>query len=539
MANIRPNDLPTAGSVPADAAIMIDNGVSVEKATPLQVTDAARPLASQADAEAGADNVKIMSSLRVKQAIDVLRAALLAAGGADLIGAIGGDTAQDKFTALDPLITLGTAQTLGTRLARLNLPTSGAGAVYAFGTNGPNAGANFNGLQIGGGDALWGTEGVYVGGDGHPVWLRWQPTRNYSPIENVIYPTAAQGHAQKVNGTNQLTYVDGSTFDPAWVGRKIYWGTETYRVASAAGSTITVTTTAGAPIVFSGSATAIYHVFYVYGTGICNVSGSTVTHVSGDPFLYFAADPAHELKINGTTRAVSSGAGAPYTLTLSAPPGDVTGATYEYFTDIDDTMVQLRLQKFLGSTEENITKGVKPWCYFERTQAAGGGLHYPVHYGSGDGKAQITLMPDGTTRFGWHGSIANPNVDTTNYFELDSATTGINPAFRARGVDTNIGLGFDTKGTGAVTFTSGSFGRINFRIYGSNAPDYLVTDAATGAPFLAAEGASATIDIPIIPKGAAGRVRFGTFVAHGDVAITGHLEIKDVGGVIRKLAIVA
>lgn len=89
MPAIRPDDLPAAVTVPADAALIIDNGLTVEKATPLQVMNAARSLASQAEAEAGADNVKVMSALRVKQAIDAqaVSVAILAAdAGAGLIG---------------------------------------------------------------------------------------------------------------------------------------------------------------------------------------------------------------------------------------------------------------------------------------------------------------------------------------------------------------------------------------------------------------------------------------------------------------------
>ena len=67
---IRPKDLPAAPSVPTSASIMVDNGVTVDKATPIQVVDAAIPLASQADAEAGVDNTKRVTALRVKQAID-------------------------------------------------------------------------------------------------------------------------------------------------------------------------------------------------------------------------------------------------------------------------------------------------------------------------------------------------------------------------------------------------------------------------------------------------------------------------------------
>lgn len=72
MATIRPDELPAAASVVPGAAIIVDNGATVEKATPIQVVDAAIPLASQAEAEAGADNAKRVTPLRVAQAIDAL-----------------------------------------------------------------------------------------------------------------------------------------------------------------------------------------------------------------------------------------------------------------------------------------------------------------------------------------------------------------------------------------------------------------------------------------------------------------------------------
>ena len=66
---IRPKDL-DPGTPLAAADLIFDNGTQVLRANPLQIMDAARPLASQAEAEVGADNVKLVSSLRVKQAID-------------------------------------------------------------------------------------------------------------------------------------------------------------------------------------------------------------------------------------------------------------------------------------------------------------------------------------------------------------------------------------------------------------------------------------------------------------------------------------
>lgn len=69
MPAIRPEDLPAAATVTPGAAIMIDNGTIVEKATPGQIVDTAAPVASQAEAEAGTDNSKRVTPLRVTQYI--------------------------------------------------------------------------------------------------------------------------------------------------------------------------------------------------------------------------------------------------------------------------------------------------------------------------------------------------------------------------------------------------------------------------------------------------------------------------------------
>lgn len=111
MATIRPDALPAAASVNPAAALVVDDGVTVEKATPLQVVDSGVPLASQAEAEAGASNTTRMSPLRVAQAIDVLGVSLAllnstdADEGASMVGTEGGGSVQDLFDGIDFLAT--------------------------------------------------------------------------------------------------------------------------------------------------------------------------------------------------------------------------------------------------------------------------------------------------------------------------------------------------------------------------------------------------------------------------------------------------
>jgi len=72
MAVIPPRDLNAAASVSDTDVLIVDKGSSVEKALPSQIVDAAIPLASQVEAEAGTDNAKRVTPLRVKQAIDAI-----------------------------------------------------------------------------------------------------------------------------------------------------------------------------------------------------------------------------------------------------------------------------------------------------------------------------------------------------------------------------------------------------------------------------------------------------------------------------------
>ena len=66
----KPADLAPASTVTGTAAIIVDNGVTVEKATPRQIVDAGRPISSESQAVEGTDNQTTMTPLTVKQAID-------------------------------------------------------------------------------------------------------------------------------------------------------------------------------------------------------------------------------------------------------------------------------------------------------------------------------------------------------------------------------------------------------------------------------------------------------------------------------------
>lgn len=68
MANIPVRDMTKSGTPSGSSLIVFDDG-TMKKGTVASMADAVRPVASQSEAQAGADNAKTMTSLRVKESI--------------------------------------------------------------------------------------------------------------------------------------------------------------------------------------------------------------------------------------------------------------------------------------------------------------------------------------------------------------------------------------------------------------------------------------------------------------------------------------
>lgn len=99
MANVLPRDLSGVpdGEVNPNSAVIVDDGSGVFKSTPAQLVASGFPVASQAEAEAGAVNNKAMTPQRVSQAIDALgvsQAVLASSAGAEMVG-FGANTVAD------------------------------------------------------------------------------------------------------------------------------------------------------------------------------------------------------------------------------------------------------------------------------------------------------------------------------------------------------------------------------------------------------------------------------------------------------------
>lgn len=416
-----------------------------------------------------------------------------------------------------------------------------------FGRNAVNSG---DGLQIGGGDASYGETGVLLAPDGHGTWLRFQPSIDNSPIELVVYPSASQGRATATAGSNTITRVSGANFASSWVGKKFYFGTEIYLVASVTPpSVLTVTTTGGAPVSFASTYTETFHVAFIYGSGVCSTNGTLVTRISGEPFVFSGI--ASNITINGTTYTVAS-FNSINSLTLTGSAGVQNSVLYSYEGIVNDQLTTLRLQKLIGADEENLSFFAKYDGYWIHSLYAGAGQYRKIVFGSGERQPgvlakQLVAQANGDITIGGDFNneavrVLNQTEVLTNRFETQAAATGFAPAWASRGVDTNVPLGLDMKGSGELRITQ-DFSRTLLKVQGNGSTVNWLNIAAetTGSPpniFVDTASGDADVDIKITPKGA-GVVRVGNWISNADAPINGYITIKDAAGNVRKLATIA
>lgn len=126
------------------------------------------------------------------------------------------------------------------------------------------------------------------------------------------------------------------------------------------------------------------------------------------------------------------------------------------------------------------------------------------------------------------------SANAVNLLQIGNTATGVRVALQARGTDTNVGVGIDTKGSGDILFSSQAYGSINFQIGGGtvNAVNYLsVSGAAIGnAPNMVASGSDTNIGINWKTKGT------GTYnFMCGDG--TSQFQITPVAGATRAITV--
>jgi phosphotransferase system HPr-like phosphotransfer protein len=156
-----------------------------------------------------------------------------------------------------------------------------------------------------------------------------------------------------------------------------------------------------------------------------------------------------------------------------------------------------------------------------------------------NGSGRVSIQTNGTSQTEQL-RIAH-TASAVNFVQVTGAVTGASGTISSQGSDANIGLNITTKGTFGGVFRN-SAGSIVFSWDHSNTAtqNYLASASASvgSAPSLSSKGTDTNIDLTLVPKGT-GNVRFGTFTADMTLVVQGFIEVKDSGGTIRKLAVIA
>lgn len=428
------------------------------------------------------------------------------------------DLKQGLNSSLTALATPGSIGTIATRTTRLNLGTNGLGAVYAFGRNSHNAGGEYSGLQIGGGYAADGTDGVTIGPDGHASWPRIQPSKDLSPVELAIYSTMKQGFGSVVAAGNQITYVSGSSFGGMAVGKKIYIDETAYLISANTGTVITVTTLGGGAVSFASSTTVVFHYGYISGSGLCSISGSTVTRISGDPFLPFYSLSSFVFKTGGTARTVTSFTDTE-TYGLSTGPGDTGSTSYSFEVDINDQISTFRIAKMIGADEENLSLYSRYDGYWIHALKAGSGEYRKIVLGSGEAggnlNKQIVIQKNGDLSLGGDASaealkVLAPSGTPVNRFEVQAGVTGSPMKLRAKGSDTNVGVNVDVKGSQDFKVMADDTRTLLHVVGGASVVNYMkLFSAATGfGAVIQTLGSDSSVPLTFDVKGTTSNVTF-------------------------------
>jgi hypothetical protein len=359
------------------------------------------------------------------------------------------------------------------------------GSYYRFGRIKGGA----TGLVVGGAEPSESQDGNVVYADSYAGWSAIQPTKYTSSTEIAVQPSDAVGTLETQAGTGNVIRQSGETFNPDWIGRRIYLPGETYIVDTVTdGDNLTVKNVGGSPVSFPTTETKNFQVTGILMVGSGTLAGGTFTRTTGDPFVP-GTGFEYNINLNGTLYAVGSIVDSD-TVTVISPPAD---GNYNYIatTTIDDIAAAVRVHKTTGLTaEQNITLAAYASGKFHLYSATSDTEDFPFFIGNefesgGEERRQISLYTDGYTAIG------------------GDAGSSLQIPYQEGFVATKAEI-------------VGSTNSVIIRSVSSN-PD---------------------ADMLISAKGT-GHVGFGFHVASADAPVTGYIEIKDLDGIVRKLAVIS
>jgi hypothetical protein len=337
---------------------------------------------------------------------------------------------------------------------------------------------------------------------------------------------------------NAAAVIDNNNAQP--ISFRTATSSEQFRVAHTASAVNYVQVTGGATgntpaISVQGSDSA-------QGLGIFSKGGSAVNFWTG------GTNTTRALAIFGNSGNVVNGFTITPTLAGGSPSFAVAGT---------DTNIDLALTtKGTGALRVNTGGGEQ----FRVTDTASANIYWAATGGvGGSGRATLTTAGNTTaTSMQIANHTAAPVILLTgnteqlrvahtasavNFVQVTGAATTAAPQIVSAGSDTNVNLSLSSKGTGTVSIYSNS-ANVNSRHLdilhtGSVVNRFQITGSVAGSPVvLGVNGSDTNIDLALTPKGT-GNVRFGTFTADMTLVVQGFIEVKDSGGTIRKLAVIA
>ena len=294
---------------------------------------------------------------------------------------------------------------------------------------------------------------------------------------------------------------------------------------------------------------------------VTGVSGGVITSVNRAVAGFYSAFPSNPVSVTGGTGSGATfdmlwgispnftitNAGSGYveqpTVTFSGGGGSGAaayatvgsgtvvrslGAALDFYTP--NQQIAFRVQDYSGSAATGY------WTAF-------GGNATPILRAVGANSGAIQTASAVPIQFGTNNGVEQFRVAHTasavNYVQVTGSSTGNRVQIRAEGSDGNIGINYFVKGSDRHNFLTNGVVQFSVNNTTSAVNRIDVTGSVAGsAPRFETVGTDTNIDLTLTPKGT-GNVRFGTYTADMTLIVQGYIEVKDSGGTIRKLAVIA
>ena len=307
---------------------------------------------------------------------------------------------------------------------------------------------------------------------------------------------------------------------------------------------------------------------------VTSVSAGAVTGVAVLNFSSYTVLPSNPVTVTGGTGTgctlnVTYGIGTSFTIT-NAGSGYVEQPTVSFsggggsgaaaYASVGSVSVLKALNTFAlatnAGTHLQLLDGGSPSVNFLRVQGSSSGASVFVGAAGSDTNVSSVFYSRGTGFVDLSTSSASVTqlrvshtASAVNYVQVTGAATGASPTISAQGSDTNVSITVVGKGSGDARLQSSSTGNAALLTDGGLTALRAVPRAASGDTFIdvqrnvgfvdfIANSGVTNGDIRFTPKGT-GNVRFGTYTANMALTIQGYIEIKDSGGTVRKLAVIA